>query len=74
MMKIHRTRGPLTPRVFHKEAHDKAIALYIEKKVVAQRVTPYRVETTATESLEKSTGPLKDIVLSHWDPELYRGL
>ena len=74
----------LTPRVFEKEARDKAvqeaptIAKPQQGKETEETQSPTCLDMTEEEqvpnaSAEKSVpSPRKEIVLAHWDPDIYR--
>lgn len=77
----------LTPRVFEKEAKDKALqearqkALQVEEQKAKQRHRDTLVlhdtkravarENQTMEDLEEGRAPAKKIVVAYWDPELY---
>lgn len=63
----------LTPRVFEKEEEDRVMKARLEKTRHSCSQKP-RVNTTEKEVqvTQDSTHIQKDIVLAHWDPNLYR--
>lgn len=68
----------LTPRVFEKEEEDKIRQEAQENKSKSpdQRLAPAEPSVTTTDSgthdIESSIAVRKDIVVAHWDPDLYR--
>jgi hypothetical protein len=77
----------LTPRVFEKEAEDKALR-EVRCKALQQRKAQLRAKEKTEHAVERKHGsgedetkcsddiplalPPKEIVVAHWDPELYR--
>ncbi|KAL9576655.1 MAG: hypothetical protein Q9212_006921 [Teloschistes hypoglaucus] len=63
----------LTPRVFEKEAKDKAQEQEMEQNPIRtiRRAENLEAKMT-TDLLEAGNLPAKEIVVAHWDPELYR--
>ncbi|KAI4159456.1 MAG: hypothetical protein L6R39_000358 [Caloplaca ligustica] len=63
----------LTPRVFEKEADDNALQEAQQKLSEADEKGPVqRIERAVNLGTKVSSGPAKETVLAHWDPELYR--
>ncbi|KAL8917197.1 MAG: hypothetical protein Q9208_008099 [Pyrenodesmia sp. 3 TL-2023] len=63
----------LTPRVFEKEAADKALLETQQKLLEADEKGPVqRVERAANLKARISSNSSKETVVAHWDPDIYR--